>query len=748
MFNRFLQCVLMLALMVSCSSKNPTGFVQPDDPAGKLVVTKNKAGGKVKRGRTTTSPTVSLSISLAPDSPTGLVPAGATGVTLAKLHLKAKGGCVILDFLPILSVVTSDNDIDNGKVYLDGIQIGSTTDLNDVAPIAFRFGTTAIIPSDTVKVLEVRGDIKDADGINHNKGDLVQITLGAGFANARGLESGLPISTPAVSGNILTVDTGTLSVWKNTVWSDRSAANPSGVAGGVTGVFLGSFGITAGAGEGSDIPLITMADDVKSPGSLGQGFYNLRLVSGGPADANGNYAAGTLIGNIVGTLSQIEDQAYDFIPEPAIALEPNQQIAVNAYAAPLSSGNFGLINGDRDGVIYPSTVAGIGWQTGQMTNGSMGRGLHRVYIAEHGALNTVVGGGPEARVVLAGATNQLALELMLEANAAEGIGGDKIVIPIVVKDRLGNVQSQPMGVRAVHLHIGQEVVATALPTTRLSSGDPTLKSGISGVAEFSLERGWINIPQNGGSWYGFEIDVASEAVLPWGYTIQLGVAYDLSAGSDLQPSIKGYGLESSAAISASVFGQTNDWLALGNEITVVQAYPEVVRFDLPSTTLAAGATSQKVLARWGVRAVGGASGASRALFYITWTEATPTREWYEELALGNFKLYRNGALMARDEYRMYLSVGGPGGTIELDDYSALRLSTFADHGHNWAKARLNVVFNEVIEDSATNVYDLKSDIRNAHVGSATDADDIMVQLISIDPWSPSPQPLDVWHLSK
>lgn len=44
--NRFLRYALALTILVGCSShKNPAGFVQPDESAGKLVVSSTRAGG-------------------------------------------------------------------------------------------------------------------------------------------------------------------------------------------------------------------------------------------------------------------------------------------------------------------------------------------------------------------------------------------------------------------------------------------------------------------------------------------------------------------------------------------------------------------------------------------------------------------------------------------------------------------------------------------------------------------------------
>jgi len=450
----------------------------------------------------------SLTISKSSDSPTGNVAAGSTSVVLAKFDFKATGEDVRVSSLKVQtpSTIAGLNDV---KVYYDGNQVGSNSDSDATDDDAdFTFGTSMTIPAGTTKVVEIRADIKNEAGTNLTSGDSITITLATGSGNARGMSSSTSISTTSVAGNALTVATGAMAVTENLSVQDATSANPSGVAGQAK-VLIGSFVLTSGAGEGVTISQITLTDDVSTVtgSSLADTFYNLRLESAGPADANGNYASGAAIGTTVGTLTDTENTTYNFNPSPSIKLNKSQQIVVNVYADLLNSATqtqLDTVNGDTDGIIYPSTVTATGNDTSASANGTMAAGLQNVYVSSTGSLTaTVDAGTPEASTVIMGGTDVELSKFKLTASNSEDIEITKIIFSIAATPAstaaiVGNGTSTIGFMKNFDLLIGGQVVAT-LPSaaTYSSSGASYVPSlGYNGLLEYDLSSAPVTIEKN------------------------------------------------------------------------------------------------------------------------------------------------------------------------------------------------------------------------------------------------------------
>jgi hypothetical protein len=203
----------------------------------------------------------SLSVVKSTSSPTGNVPFDATGVSLAKYDFKAVGEDVKVSNLRIDADTTGNGGIDNGMVYLNGVQVGSTIDLTEHGgtPTTFTFGTSFVVPAGTTAVVEVKGDIKTKLGVSLTAGDTVTAYLiyGAAFANGQGTSSltvfNVPTSAADVSGNALTVKTGTLTFTKSSSYGNQSTTAPS------AGFKVGSFQMLAGSTEGVSVNSITVA---------------------------------------------------------------------------------------------------------------------------------------------------------------------------------------------------------------------------------------------------------------------------------------------------------------------------------------------------------------------------------------------------------------------------------------------------------------------------------------------------------
>ncbi len=207
----------------------------------------------------------SMSVTKRTDSPTGNVALNATSVSLAKYDFKAVGEDVKVSTLKVSADTTAgastpaNGGLDNGMVYLNGVQVGSTIDLVEYTgsetPTTFTFGTSFIVTAGTTAVVEIKADIKTTATVSLTAGDSIAIYLRTGADNAQGMSSltVLPIPSGNKPGNTLAVQAGSLTFTKNVSYGNQGTTAPS------TGFLMGSFQMLAGSTEGVNVDSITVA---------------------------------------------------------------------------------------------------------------------------------------------------------------------------------------------------------------------------------------------------------------------------------------------------------------------------------------------------------------------------------------------------------------------------------------------------------------------------------------------------------
>ena len=525
----------------------------------------------------------------------------------------------------------------------------------------------------------------------------------------------------------------TITVSENVAVADATGPNSSGVVG-EQNVLIGSFVINAGVGEGADIYEIWMTDDVgiQSGQSLATVFQNLRLESGGPADANGNYAAGTSIGITKGSLTNTENTRYHFFPSPAIKLFAGAQLVVNVYADVLNSADASVVNSDDDGIIYPSTVGAYGTDTGNSANGTMSRGLQNVFIAQQGELRVeapATSAQVWTRIVAAGEQDAELFRFK--------VGADNEDVDITRFVICHSIEAEEHGATTA---LGKPLAT--FRNYKLWDGD-VLLSGPQGWAHVYDESHAVDnfVDFNLGTANAYRVRRGEERTLT--VTARANNWPGMSSGSvhrlyihpnpfpDGTPAITARGVGSSQDLSGP------DQEIVGNPIVVRRSYPLVQRLDLRSTTLSGGATSQKTIAKWLVSAVGGMVGLKKLTFWSAWNDNTLSTE----MEISNIKLYRNGSLLGRFEYIIYDGFGTePENILSSGGEGVLRPSNYG--GLNTSYIKMVLVFGdpstdefegeELIDGGTMNIYELKADIVNAHVGASTDSDGVSVTLLGDD----------------
>jgi len=230
----------------------------------------------VQASSATTINTGSMTISRSDDSPVNRVATGLTNEVLAEFDFEPVGENVKVTSLSI-SCLQSDNlNLQDGKIYVNGTQVGTTSDLNcdvsddsdvtaggDDTTFTFSGNNFVVIAGETAKV-QVRADTKSAaDGTNlATSSDTIQINLNAGSSNAQGKVSLTTISTGSSTGNSLTLSGVAVTVTENTGYLDGAYDSPMGVLGG--DIKVGSFTIEGSAAASSQITQLAISDDFEA----------------------------------------------------------------------------------------------------------------------------------------------------------------------------------------------------------------------------------------------------------------------------------------------------------------------------------------------------------------------------------------------------------------------------------------------------------------------------------------------------
>jgi len=141
-------------------------------------------------------------------------------------------------------------------------------------------------------------------------------SLTAGSSNAQGVTSVSSVSTPAVSGNTLTVSTSLLTAVLNS-----SMANPSKVVPNALGTKVASFTLNAGGADSVDVTTVTVTTGATS---VAANFQNMKVMVGS-----------VQLGQTQTTLSN--STAYSFSPSSPINIPAGGSVNVDVFMDVLSN---------------------------------------------------------------------------------------------------------------------------------------------------------------------------------------------------------------------------------------------------------------------------------------------------------------------------------------------------------------------------------------------------------------------------
>lgn len=314
----------------------------------------------------------SLAISKDTTSPTENVAASATNVKLATFKFEATGEDIKVSNLDIDTTTSSGvNGLDNGKIYLNGVQVGTTKDLLESANTNFTFGSSFIVPGGTSVLVDVYADIKTSTSTAIANASTVQVDLVAGSGNAQGMASLESIDTTAQTGTALTVTTGTLTLIKYQAYGAQNIVKPA------TQAKVASFVVTAGAYEGVNVDTINISQATSGV------MQNVKLMHGS-----------TQIGSTKVTMTST-DATENVFSVSNLNLAANESRVIDVYADIKSStlsDSFAMVVDLSGTTAITSTAATATDQTMQ------------TMTITTGSIASADGGKPAADLVIAGTT--------------------------------------------------------------------------------------------------------------------------------------------------------------------------------------------------------------------------------------------------------------------------------------------------------------------------------------------------------
>lgn len=263
-------------------------------------VTDNAAGTSFSALGAATANTISgvsassgVTVSKDPTSPTTNIPANVSGLKLATYSMQANGEAVkVTDLYVFANTSIHHGGLANGKVYLNGVQVGSTKTIvqgtsGTAASSAtdFNLGSSLILPANTVSKVDIYADTMTSTSTALSNGETVQVYLAPGSNNGQGQSSFATTNVPNVetAGNSIIVASSALSA------SSYTGLGNSTVIAGSQNAKLGAFTLSSGSTEGVNVTQLTVTLSAANAASI----TNLKVTS----DSAGTQQVGNTYGS-------------------------------------------------------------------------------------------------------------------------------------------------------------------------------------------------------------------------------------------------------------------------------------------------------------------------------------------------------------------------------------------------------------------------------------------------------------------
>ena len=269
----------------SFSLQNAGDAVFVDSQVGQPIlatITNTTTAFSARTGGTETINGGTLSITKKADSPSGNITKTATNALMGRFELKAAGEPIKVENLRISGTISTSGNVSlrNGTVFANGVQVGNAASILEdgigLTYTTFSFGSSLVVTPGTPVLLEVRADVYNdyASGTAIAAGDTIAINIEAGSSNLKKMNSLTYTSNSKVSGNSLSVSTGSLSGAKNSSYANQTLITPQ------TAYKLGSFTVTSSETEKVNLDTIALTFGGTNSG-VATGLSDVYVVYGG-----------------------------------------------------------------------------------------------------------------------------------------------------------------------------------------------------------------------------------------------------------------------------------------------------------------------------------------------------------------------------------------------------------------------------------------------------------------------------------
>ena len=538
------------------------------------------------------------------DSPSGDVVKGASGVVLARFDVKATGEKMKVENLHISndsssSAVAATNHLAlrNAALFLDGVQVGSTTTLWDNDATAsdsdglaeVTLGSSMIVVPGTPRVLEIRADIYDASGTDGTAAnDYFTANIETSSTNVQRLTTLDYQTYPSAitSGNQLTIKTGSFTAGKYTGYANQSVVAPK------TGVKVGHYTLAAASSEDVTVNTLTIDAPTGAYGNSGTTTSDFT-----DAYVKVYNDAGTLVytSPVKATFSVSASNSYS----TNFTMPKNKTYQIELWANIAST----FVSGTD---VFQSNFDAAGTTTGSSTSVTATQVSGQVITSAAGSLTIANGSLPTSKFVNGGLVSNVYNFTLTPAY------DDYTVEEVYVDIPSATTASNSGAVSTLYLKSGSTTLATA-----------TLV-GTTGSASFTGLN--LLLPQSGGT-KTLSVDVEFAGV---------GVGANDTAGS-VTVRLDGLKFRNSAGTyNVAADGNLNGLSTTtytGNAFYDVKGYPTFANTALPTSVLSGG--SQTLF-----KTVVSATGGQIAWNDITFSVASSSN--VVTIATSSYQLWENG----------------------------------------------------------------------------------------------------------
>ena len=289
-----------------------------------VLATANSSAFSARSATSATIASGSVSVVKAASSPSAAVSLNASNVKWATFEMRSSGENVKVTSLNVnVDTSVSNDGLDNGKVFLNGVQVGSTKDLTEVTDVEFTFGSSFVLRQGMTEVVDIYADAKDDDGGALTSGETVTITLDDGSSNAEGMDSKTAVNVPGsdVAANAVTVSSSSLTATKYSGYGNQT------MIAGTNNARIGSFTLSAGSTEGVNINTIRV--DLSSANAAS--VTDLRLVD----NSNGAAIGTTKSSPSTRTRLQLTSILLLLAPRPSTSTQTSSLVRMQVRSSEL-----------------------------------------------------------------------------------------------------------------------------------------------------------------------------------------------------------------------------------------------------------------------------------------------------------------------------------------------------------------------------------------------------------------------------